>query len=157
MRLSIHPEAGATDSSTRTRRRRQSIWLSLLLATAAAPASAALEPLLISGQPGIIIDANGNGQVDPGDGLITVRFDPDVDVLIFDIDANFGGGHVIYQITEMFNTQVLKEVAQYPLEGPAQFTNLRPPADFFTFFLDTIDFTPEVDGQRLLDALLEGR
>lgn len=130
--------------------------LALAITATSTPAYAALEPLMFSGRPGITIDANGNGQIDAGDGLISARFDPDVDVIVFDIDANFGGGHVIYQITEVFNTQVLQEVAQYPLEGPPEITNLRPESDFFTIFLDTIELTPIVDGASLLEHLQGG-
>lgn len=133
--------------------RLKSVFLLVSLSIGTDPAFAALEPLLFSGQPGITIDANGNGQIDPADGLITARFDPDVDVIVFEIDAKFGGGHVIYRITERFNSQVLEEVAQYPLQGPAQFTNLRPQAEFFTLFFDTIDLTPEIEKTKLLDQL----
>lgn len=133
--------------------RRLSLILPLAALCATSPASAALEPLLISGQPGITVDVNGNGQVDPGDGMISARFDPDVDVIIFDLDASLGGGSVIFQITERFNTQVLQEVAQYPLDGPAQVTNLRPVAEFFTIFLDTVELTPAIEKTLLLDTL----
>jgi|CXWL01.1.fsa_nt_gi hypothetical protein len=134
-----------------------SVFLGFSLVAAPDPAFAALEPLLFSGQPGITVDANGNGQVDAGDGMITARYDPDVDVIVFDIDANFGGGHVIYQITTEFNTQVLKEVAQYPLTGPAVVTNSRPASEFFTIFLDTIDFTPGAEKASLLEELQGGK
>lgn len=118
--------------------------LSILLLAMWLPsiAYAELEALFFSGQPGLTVDANGDGIVDENDGMVTAMYDPDTDVIVFQADQIIGGGVVIYQITEQFDTQVLQEIAQFPLDGDAQFINSRPSNEFVTLFLDTVSFTP---------------
>lgn len=115
---------------------------------------AELESLLFSGQPGIMFDTNNDGDID---GMITAMYDADTDVIVAQASEALGGGVVIFQIDISFGTQVVNEIAQFPLEGDAQFVNSRPPELFTTFFLDTVDFTPLGEtASKLLEKLLGG-
>lgn len=134
------------------------IFLSICLMVAALLpqiSQAELEPLMFSGQPGIMFDIDNDGDFD---GMITAMYDADTDVIVVQANEALGGGVVIYQIDmSPFGAQVVNEIAQFPLEGDAQFVNSRPPELFTTFFLDTVDFTPlGGTATKLLEKLLGG-
>ncbi len=115
---------------------------------------AELEPLLFSGQPGIMFDTNNDGNVD---GMVTAMYDADTNVIVAQASEALGGDVVIFQIDLSFGTQVLNEIAQFPLEGQPQFVNSRSPDSFLTLFLDTVDFTPlGGSASKLLEKLLGG-
>ncbi len=131
--------------------------ISLLVICISPTVQAELEPLLFSGQPGIMIDANGNGSIDANDGMVAAMFDPDTNIILFQVDQELGGGIVIFQIDSQFGTNVLEEIAQFPPTGQAEFVSSRAADQFTTIFLDTVSFTPaNIAINGLLQQLLGG-
>jgi len=128
-----------------------------LMLLASMPVMAELEPLFVSGQPGLMVDADNDGT---SDGIINTLYDPATAVIVLQADESLGGGVVIYQIqVSQFGAQIVQEIGQFPPTGTAELTSSKTPDQFLTFFLDTLDvMTPaESVGKSLLQLLMGGQ
>ncbi|MEM9304551.1 MAG: hypothetical protein AAGE01_20735 [Pseudomonadota bacterium] len=92
-----------------------------------------LTHVLFSGEPLLWVDSNGNGIPEPDiDDPIGVRFDSMANTMVVDRDDNSWIFNIFFE--QEFSFIRVDEVAQYPLEGPAEITNARSDGMICLFF-----------------------
>ena len=121
------------------------LCLALAIGAYSCAALGQLQPLLVSGQEGVFVDIDRNGEYDPSvDGVMRYQIDLNANVVVCQGSENIGGGVQIFSL-EVFPANgglqnlVLTEIAQYPQTGTPTLVNTRDPSEFVTIFEDNVD------------------